>query len=144
MDPIVVGAFPKNRTKMVAGEISEFEGTVRAHIRVYTLSVDGGLVPTRQGVSMPLECVSAVRDAVHRLEEVAGPGRLVGEIDVGRQRIRVGTTLFEEQMYLDVRRFYEQGGKWLPTPKGVMVRPELLPHLVALADELAVEAARVV
>lgn len=142
MDPIVVGAFPKNRTKMVAGEISEFEGTTRAHIRVYTLGVDGGLVPTRQGVSMPLESVPRVRDAIHRLEEVAGPGRLVGEVDVGHQRIRVGTTLFEEQMYLDVRRFYERNGRWLPTPKGVMLRPELLPHLVALVDGLAVEAAR--
>lgn len=141
MEPIVVGAFPKNRTDVVAGEISEFNGNVYAHLRVYKPTFDGGFQPTKQGVAMPLACVPTLREAVHRLAEVMGPNKLTGRIDVGREQIRIGTRLFNDQMYLDIRRFYPSGEAWEPTSKGVMVRPELLDSLIGLVDELAVAAA---
>ena len=143
MDPIVVGVFPRNRTQVVAGEISEFNDTVHAHIRVLAMTVDGGLAHTRKGVSMPLNCVPAVRDAIHKLADVIGPGRTTGVIDVGREQIRVGTVLFNDLMYLDVRRYFEKGGEWHPTSKGVMVRPQYVDQLIKLADELAVAAASI-
>lgn len=140
MEPIIVGAFPKNRTEIVAGEISEFNDVVSAHVRVFKSTVDGGLAHTSKGVALPIACVPALRDAVHALRDVIGPNRITGRIDVGRQQIRVGTVLFNDQMYLDIRRYYESDGKWCPTPKGVMVRPELLDDLTKLVDELAASA----
>lgn len=144
MEPIIVGVFQKNRTKVVAGQIAEFEDKIYAHIRAFSLGIDGGLVATRQGVAMPLTCVPAVRDAVHRLSDVAGPNRVVGKIEMGRDQIWVGTRLYEENMYLDIRRFYEKDGEWHYTAKGVMVAPEKLDALISLVDELAEEAAKLV
>jgi hypothetical protein len=142
VEPIVVGAFPKNKAEAVAGEISEFQGRVYAHIRVYRATLDGGFLPTSKGVAMPLKCVNEVRAAVHALCDVMGPNRVTGEVDVGRERIRIGTRSFEGSTYLDIRRYFRKGsdGEWLPTTKGLMVRPELLDSLLNLVDELAVAA----
>lgn len=136
MEPILVEGFPKNRDTLVAGQIAEYEGRLLAHIREASLGIDGQPVWKSKGVSMPLDAVPAVQEAIHRLKTVAAPNRLVARIPVGRQEIRVGTRLFNDVFLLDVRRFYQQDGEWLPG-KGVSVRGDLIDALIDLVDRLA-------
>lgn len=140
MEPIVIEGFPKNRETLVAGQIAEYEGRLLAHIREASLALDGQPLWRPKGVSMPLEALPAVREAVHRLRDVAAPNRLVARIPVGRQEIRIGTRLFNDVFLLDIRRFYQQNGEWLPG-KGLSVRGDLIDALTDLVDRLA-DAAR--
>jgi hypothetical protein len=140
MDPIFVEGFPKNRDTLVAGQISEYEGRILAHIREAGLTLDGEPMWKPKGVAIPLELLPAVKDAVHKLRDVAAPNRVVAKIPVGRQQIWVGTRMYHDVFLLDIRRFRLEDGEWRPG-KGVSVRGDLVEPLIDLVDRLA-EAAK--
>lgn len=140
MEPILVEGFPKNRDTLIAGQIAEFEGRLLAHVREASLGLDGQPVWQKKGVSMPLDALPALQEAVHRLKGIAAPNRLVARIPVGKQEIRIGTRLYNDVFLLDIRRFYQQEGQWLPG-RGVSVRGDLIDELIDLVDRLA-DAAR--
>lgn len=135
LEPVLFAPFEKNRTEVVAGELGEYQGKTYAHIRVFKASINGFL-RTSKGVSLPMERVSELTQGIRKLADILGPNRLVAKVELGKMQIRIGSRLFNDQMYLDVREFFQHGEEWLPSKKGVMIRPELLDRLIALADEL--------
>jgi hypothetical protein len=69
---------------------------------------------------------------------VAALDQVVGALPVGTDQIRVGVNPFKGNQYAFVRRFYPDGdGGWLPSPRGVNIKTELIDDLIALVEELA-------
>jgi len=46
---------------------------------------------------------------------------LIGEIDKGKDKIKMSINTFKGKTYVDCRVFYESEGKWLPTKKGFTI-----------------------
>jgi hypothetical protein len=136
---VTIPGFPKNATEHVAAAVQEYKGKCSAHLRVYMRSADDEteFVPTRKGLTLPLDKVGELRDGVRLLRDVAATNRVVAVIDDGREQVRVGVHTFKGNLYAYVRRHYKSGGEWKPSPKGLDVRAELVDDLVDLVEELA-------
>jgi hypothetical protein len=134
---IMVEGFLKNRTTAVVGEINEYKGRVLAHLREVKASVEDGGWVRGPGVALDVGRLWELADAVRRLQDVAGLDRVVAELPVGKDRIRVGIQPFQGNQYAYVRRFFLDGdGEWRATRKGINLRTELIDDLIALVDRM--------
>jgi len=65
-------------------------------------------------------------------------GKIVGELEKSRSStIRVTAKEFKGHAYVDIREFVTSADYSGPTRKGVTVRPDLVPALVALLEKAA-------
>lgn len=67
----VVYRFPKNAREEVRATLSTFRGHRIADVRVYIADEVGDAIPTRKGLSIRIEELPALRDAVDALLEAA-------------------------------------------------------------------------
>ena len=134
----LVSSFLKNDREMVAGEISPHAGRCWAHVRIFVPSAreEGEWIRTDKGVAITTDRFPEIRAAVEKLRSVAGLERTVAQIPLGNNQIRVGVTLFKGRQFAEIRSYYKRDDKWLPSPKGVTVRIELLDDLVGLVTAL--------
>jgi len=52
-----------------------------------------------------------------------------------REPIKVTLSSFKNAKYLDIRKFYEKEGAWLPTTKGITVSGELFDALLDVLNK---------
>lgn len=134
----IIASFPKNNREVVAAELSPFQGTLYAHVRILVPSaVDDGWIHTDMGVAIEASRVNELKTAVDKLADVASRDILVGRIAVGREEIRVGVNTYRSNAYAYLRRFYQQEGTWRPSRRGVSVAVDLTTELVDLVHQLA-------
>ncbi len=68
-------------------------------------------------------------------------GKLIATIPKNaRERVQVELTEFNGHNLLAIRVFADNGAKWVPTKKGVTVRVDMLPALIAALTEAETEA----
>lgn len=60
-----IATVPKNRQEQVRVEISEFRGHDLVNIRTFFESNDAGCLPTKKGVSLKLERLDELIEALH-------------------------------------------------------------------------------
>jgi hypothetical protein len=65
---------------------------------------------------------------------------VIGEIQKNAmERIRVARKEYKGHEFIDVRVFYEEGGEWKPTKKGITIAPERTNELIALLKKAAIK-----
>jgi hypothetical protein len=149
----IVASFLKNARELVCSGVDEWMGERRLFIRVYVRAVDGDdLLPTREGVTLPVEQALELHKAIQGLGDVASNDKLVACIPKSpTKELRVGCNVFKNIPLIYVRTFArtEAGSaEWFPTRQGISLRVELYPALAEsmqyLMDHLAEESGRVV
>jgi hypothetical protein len=141
MDEIVVEGFPKNATTLVAGFINEHNGHELVHVREMKAALNEGGWIHGKGVALDVGRVWELLDGVRRLRDVGALDQVVARLPVNKDEIRIGVNPFKGNQYAYVRRFYPDGdGGWLPSPKGVSIRTELIDDLIELVEGLAAAA----
>lgn len=137
MGEMEVPGFPKNPTTRVVGLVNTYNGRRLAHIREMIAAVNETGWIHGPGVAVPVERASELADAVAKLQDVAALEATVAKITLGKDEIRIGTQTYQGHNLVYVRKFFQQGDKWLPTKQGVSVRVTLVDELVELARRLA-------
>lgn len=96
--------------------VSEYRGQMRLDLREYYETVVGDQAPSKKGVNLPLDDGLSL---VSSIEEVLN-GRNRASVDADlRQPIKVSRSEFRGKTLLDVRHYYDAGGVWKPTKRGV-------------------------
>lgn len=129
---VVISKIRKSSSNEVHVAIREYAGNHFCDVREHFHPEDKpDWLPTKKGVSIPLDLLPAAVDAVEALAAKDGLGN-VGEIPKGRHtKICFGMREFRKHVYGDVRLFYtddEGSEKWKPG-KGVTLPPGLLGQL---------------
>ena len=109
----------------------EYSGRCYLHIRQYFLSDDNDFVPTQKGISIPIENLREVLDAVG---ELRGLGTNCGTAAVvpksPREEIRFSVVSWEGMTKADVRSYFSKAGEAERQPgKGVRLNLALLVEL---------------
>jgi len=140
----IIRVFKKNSSQVVCGVLSEYKGRREFHIRIYVPVADepGEFVPTRKGVTLPIEVVPDLVAAMAKLKQAISLNQVVAQIPKGkRAEVRVGLQEFRGTPMIYVRTFTcDKEGEWRPTQKGVSVKVELLSELVDTTTELEAAA----
>ena len=70
-EPHIVYSFPKGKTSEIRASFSTFRGEERADLRLWVLADNDVLVPTKSGISVPVEDLGLLLEAVQALREAA-------------------------------------------------------------------------
>ncbi len=141
----VVGKIRKSPSNEIWVVLTDFTGSPRLDVREYFhAGGDAGFRPTRKGVSVPVDQIPALCDAIDALASAKELGTVATFGRTGRTEIQAGLRKFEGHTYAELRLFARGGdaGEYRPTPKGITLHPSLVPTLgdaVADAEDLAKE-----
>ncbi len=70
--PDIVHEFRKSATERVLAYLSEYHGRPLANIRVWFEDADGNLRPTKKGLSISVDRIPDLEEAVRKLGEAVG------------------------------------------------------------------------
>lgn len=98
------------------------------HIREYALTNDNAFVPTPRGVTVPLENLPPVLDAVRDLREASAVEGVVATVaGAGGNEIHFAISRWQGGLKADIRQYFQAPtGELLPTKKGVRINIGLL------------------
>lgn len=138
----VIASFPKNSRELVCIGLDEWQGEARIFARVYVKAIEGDeLVPTREGVTLPVGKLPELHEAVLRLGEVVSSEKLVARIaKSSTKEVRVGCNVFKKIPLIYLRTFASSdpaSEAWFPTRQGISLRVELYPALAEAMRLLA-------
>jgi len=140
-EPFVL--FKKNAREAVGVACTEWKGESRVDLRIYVQAIgEEELVPTKKGISIPLELFPEVLEGVRRLGDVMSSDKVVAVISRSvNSQIRVGANTFHGHHLVYVRLFNREEPSepesWKATNKGVSIRVDLYPRLLkALEDAM--------
>jgi hypothetical protein len=54
---------------------------------------------------------------------------------VVREPVKITLSSYKNAKYLDIRKFYEKNGEWLPTPKGITINGEIFDKFIEILKE---------
>lgn len=109
---------PKSTGNPVLVSVSDFRGQMRLDVREYYETVVGDQAPSKKGVNLPLADGLALVSAIE--EVLNGRNRVDVDSDV-RNPVKVSRSEWRGSALLDVRHYYDAGGVWKPTKKGISV-----------------------
>lgn len=99
--------------------VGEYRKVPRLDVRHYYYPDASGIpAPTKKGVNLPAEDVMALLDAIEAVEVAETDDPIQVDVDV-RNPIFVSRSMYRGSLRLDVRHYYEDNGRWLPTRKGI-------------------------
>lgn len=127
---------PKSTGNPVYVSVSEFRGQMRLDVREYYDTVIGDQAPSKKGVNLPLadglSLVSAIEEVIN------GRNRVDVDADL-RNPVKVTASEYRGKKLLDVRHYYDAGGVWKPTKKGISVLWDDADHLLKTVAEMVAQ-----
>jgi hypothetical protein len=136
----IVGSFGKNAREAICVGFGAYKGKQLIFVRTYVQAIGADeLVPTQEGISLPVSSYPALLAGVKALGEVMGSDKVVARIPKNsKQEVRVGFNTYKEIPLIYVRTFLLIGkaDEWSPTKKGVSMRVDLYPHLLEAVEKL--------
>jgi hypothetical protein len=54
---------------------------------------------------------------------------------VVREPVKITLSTYKNARYLDIRKFYEKNGEWLPTPKGITINSEIFDKFMEILKD---------
>lgn len=102
------------------------------HIREFALTNENVFVPTPKGVTIPIEQLVPVLDAVRDLRDAKGDERAVATVPgSGGSEVHFAITRWQGGVKADIRQYFRRGASEdaLPTKKGVRLNIGLLLEL---------------
>jgi hypothetical protein len=137
---VLIEGFLRNDRERVVGEISEFNGKTRAHVRVMEVNAAGEWVHTTRGIAIEPATLPDLLLAVRALADLVTP-KVVAHIETGREPVWVALSEYHGRLSIDLRHYYKAAdGEFRPSKKGVSVSTDALDELIALVTGL--DAAR--
>lgn len=108
-----------------------YSGRCHVHIRQYFLSDENDFKPTTKGISVPVEKVGAVLDAVSELRNAESTSGTVAVIEKSpREEIRFSVVTWEGATKADIRSFFLANGTAERKPgRGIRLNLALLVEL---------------
>lgn len=64
LKPKLIAKFNKNASEVVGVQLTEYDGRQLLDVRVWVLKNEKDYIPTKKGISLRLEQVGALRDAI--------------------------------------------------------------------------------
>ena len=136
----IAASFSKNSREMICVGVSLWQGKRRLFVRVYAQAPDTKQpVPTKEGVTLPLEQYRALLDGVRALAVTGGKEVVTAKIPKNKsQQVWVGANIYKDIPLLYIRTYAAfTGSKELkPAKQGVSIRAELYPKLLEAVEKL--------
>jgi hypothetical protein len=73
-EPLIIGSIPKSGGE-VRVQIDDYNGHSFLTIRYFYESKEGGLFPTKQGVTIPLDQIEAFKEVVNSIPDTVDPDK---------------------------------------------------------------------
>ncbi len=143
----IVAKIRKNSREDVWITRGAYQGRETVHVRIYFRDADGSH-PTRKGIAIDSihleELMSALEKCVGGKVSQASPATVPKS---QRERVHAYPADFMGHSLVHLRVFFKDAsdGRWKPSNRGVALKPELLPDLIAAlkaAGAVAVERIR--
>jgi hypothetical protein len=136
----IVASFAKNSREVICVGISRWQGKQRLFVRLYAQSPDAQQpVPTKEGVTLPVEQYQALLDGVRALAEAGGKEVVTAKIPKNKsQQVWVGANIYKEIPLVYIRTYAAFVGsqELKPAKQGVSIRAELYPKLLEAVESL--------
>jgi len=136
----IVASFAKNSREVICVGISRWQGKQRLFVRLYAQSPDAQQpVPTKEGVTLPVEQYQALLDGVRALAEAGGKEIVTAKIPKNKsQQVWVGANIYKEIPLVYIRTYAAFVGsqELKPAKQGVSIRAELYPKLLEAVESL--------
>lgn len=71
---VVITEWKRNKREVGRLTIEEFDGREIVHLRVWALDTQGALVPTKRGITIPLDQLAQTRKGLRQVEKDIGGG----------------------------------------------------------------------
>jgi hypothetical protein len=136
---VIVAKIRKNSREDVWVTRGPYQGRDTLHVRIYFRDADGSH-PTRKGIAIDAihleELMSALKECVDGKVSQASP---VTVAKSQRERVHAYPAEFMGHALIHLRVFFKDApdGHWKPSNRGVALKPDLVPDLIA-----SLEAAR--
>ena len=136
----IVASFAKNSREMVCVGVSLWQGKQRLFVRMYAQTPDAQQpVPTKEGVTLPVEQYKALLEGVRALAEVGGKEVVTAKIPKNKsQQVWVGANIYKDipLMYIRTYAAFVGSPELKPAKQGVSIRAELYPKLLEAVEQL--------
>ena len=136
----IVASFAKNSRETICVGISRWQGKQRLFVRLYAQSPEAEQpVPTKEGVTLPVEQYKALLEGVRALAGTSGKEIVTAKIDKNKsQQVWVGANIYKEMPLIYVRTYLAFAGslELKPAKQGVSIRAELYPKLLEAVESL--------
>ena len=136
----IVASFSKNSREMICVGISLWQGKRRLFVRLYAQIPEAKQpVPTKEGVTLPVEQYQALLEGVRALAAAGGKEVVTAKIPKNKsQQIWVGANLYKDMPLLYIRTYAAFAGsqELKPAKQGVSIRAELYPKLLEVVEKL--------
>ncbi len=137
-----IAVFQKSAREAIGVRLTEWAGEQRVDIRIYVQAIgEEHLVPTKKGVSIPIEKFPELLDGFQKLGDVMSTDKVVARIPhTTNTEIRIGVNSFRNETLIFVRQFRKDEKKseeWLPTSKGVSMKVALYPDILKAVEGIA-------
>ena len=136
----IVASFAKNSREMVCVGVSLWQGKQRLFVRMYAQTPDAQQpVPTKEGVTLPVEQYKALLEGVRALAEVGGKEVVTAKIPKNKsQQVWVGANIYKDIPLVYIRTYAAFVGspELKPAKQGVSIRAELYPKLLEAVEQL--------
>ena len=136
----IVASFAKNSREMICVGISLWQGKRRLFVRLYAQTPDAQQpVPTKEGVTLPVEQYKALLEGVRALAEAGGKEIVTAKIPKNKsQQVWVGANIYKDVPLLYIRTYAAFVGsqELKPAKQGVSIRAELYPKLLEALEKL--------
>jgi hypothetical protein len=139
----IVASFPKNSREMICVGISQWQGKPRLFVRLYAQTPEAEQpVPTKEGITLPVEQYQALLEGVRALEGTSGKEVVTAKISKNKtQQVWVGANIYKDIPLVYIRTYAAFVGsqELKPAKQGVSIRAELYPKLLEAVEKLGKE-----
>ena len=136
----IVASFAKNSREMICVGISLWQGKQRLFVRLYAQTPDAPQpVPTKEGVTLPVDQYQALLEGVRALAEAGGKEVVTAKIPKNKsQQVWVGANIYKDVPLIYIRTYAAFVGspELKPAKQGVSIRAELYPKLLEAMEQL--------
>jgi hypothetical protein len=139
-ESIVVASFAKNSREMICVGTSQWQGKQRLFVRLYAQTPEAEQpVPTKEGITLPVEHYKALLDGVRALAGTNGKEVVTAKIAKNKsQQVWVGANIYKDIPLVYIRTYAAFVGsqELKPAKQGVSIRAELYPKLLEALEQL--------
>ena len=136
----IVASFAKNSREVICVGLSQWQGKQRLFIRLYAQTPDAQQpVPTKEGVTLPVEQYKTLLEGVCALAEAGGKEVVTAKIPKNKsQQVWVGANIYKDIPLIYIRTYAAFVGsqELKPAKQGVSIRAELYPKLLEAVEKL--------
>jgi hypothetical protein len=136
----IISSFEKNSRETVCVGTALWHDHKLIFVRLYVPASEGeGLVPTREGATLPIEKYAELLDGLRTLKDATEKECVTAKIQKNKtHQVWVGANEYKGMALRFIRTYAPIGeaGELKPTKQGVSIKAELYPQLLDAVEKL--------